>query len=185
MAETSAQDITTYNLAHLPGLVQSEEYTRALYEARGVLPPDQIETAVRFRTERTTLMRRHDRPQCTFYIHENALRLAVGSAEVMQDQLMRLLFNTHCLRVIRAASGPAGVFMANYVLWNFEKRSTVAHSESEIAQVFVQDPAGVNGCKKIFERLDAVALGEAQSRAMVADLASRVREDHSRQLRLV
>lgn len=184
MAETTAQNITTYNLAHLPGLVQSEEYTRALYEARGVLPPDQIETAVRFRTERTTLMRRHDRPQCTFYVHENALRLSVGSAEVMEDQLMRLLFNTHSIRVIRAASGPAGVFMANYVLWNFEKRSAVAHTESEIAQVFVQDPAGVKSCKTIFERLDDVALSETQSRTMVADLASRAREDHGRQLHL-
>ncbi|WP_053737975.1 helix-turn-helix transcriptional regulator [Nocardia sp. NRRL S-836] len=176
MAETTAQGITCYTLATMPGLVQSEEYTQALYEARGVLPPDQIEVAVRFRSERTTLLQRHDRPQCTFFIHENALRLQVGSAEVMEDQLMRLLFNTHVIRIVTAASGPAGVFMGAYTLWDYEKRSAVAYAESDIAQVFVQDQAGVKGCKAIFERLDAVALNETQSRAMVADLASRARQ---------
>ncbi|GGM83769.1 transcriptional regulator [Lentzea pudingi] len=184
MAESSAESLFTYNLAHLPGLSQSKEYTQAVYEDRAVLPPDKIEAAVRFRSERTTLLRRHDRPLCTFFIHENALRLNVGGPEVMEDQLMRLLFNTHSIRVVRAASGAAGVYLAEYVLWNFEKRSTVAYAESEIAQVFVQDPSGVKDCKKIFERLDSIALSEEQSRAMVADLASRAREDHGRQLSL-
>lgn len=45
--------------------------------------------------------------------------------------------------------------------------------------VFVQDLAGVKMCKSIFARLDALALDEEQSRSMVADLASRSREDLS------
>ncbi|WP_330278316.1 DUF5753 domain-containing protein [Lentzea sp. NBC_00516] len=184
MAESSAQKIFSYNLAVMPGLSQSEEYALSLYEARGVVPPDQIKVAVRARMERQAFLRSHDRPQCTYFIHENALRLRVGSPEVMEDQLMRLLFQSHILRVVSASSGPAGVFMASYTMWEYEKRSTVAFTDCEIAQVFVQDHAGVKGCKKIFERLDAVALSEAQSRAMVADLASRAREDHNRQLHL-
>jgi hypothetical protein len=97
----------------------------------------------------------------------------------MEDQLMRLLFHTHVIRIVPAASGPAGVFAAPYVLWEYEKRSSVAYTESDLAMVFVQDLAGVKQCKSIFARLDAVALDEEQSRAMVADLASRSREDLS------
>ncbi|ANZ37886.1 hypothetical protein BBK82_19305 [Lentzea guizhouensis] len=179
MAESAAQAIITYDLTTIPGLLQTEEYALALYEARGVLAPELIAAAVRFRMERQTLLQRHDRPACTFYIHENALRLKVGTDAVMEDQLMRLLFHTHVLRIVPAASGPAGVFMAHYVLWEYEKRGSVAYSHSDIARVFVQDEVGVKRCKSIFARLDALALDEGQSRTMVADLASRSREDLS------
>jgi len=92
---------------------------------------------------------------------------------------MRLLFHTHVIRIVPAASGVTGILMAPYVLWEYEKRSSVAYTESDLAMVFVQDLAGVKRCKSIFKRLDALALGEEQSRTMVADLASRSREDLS------
>jgi hypothetical protein len=95
----------------------------------------------------------------------------------MEDQLMRLLFHTHSIRIVSAASGAAGAFTGPYVLWEWEKRSSVAYTESDLAMVFVQDLAGVKTCKSIFKHLDAVALSEEQSRTMVADLASRSRED--------
>jgi hypothetical protein len=97
----------------------------------------------------------------------------------MEDQLMRLLFNTHVIRIVPEASGPAGALSAEYMLWEYEKRSSVAYTESDLAQVFVQDLAGIKRCKAIFASLDALALDEEQSRSMVADLASRSREDLS------
>ncbi|HUQ56850.1 helix-turn-helix transcriptional regulator [Lentzea sp.] len=179
MADSTAHKITTYNITTIPGLVQTEAYARAVFEARGVLTPDLIEAAVRFRMNRQAILLRPDRPACTLYIHENALRVKVGSDEVMKDQFMRLLYRTHVVRIVPAACGPSGVFMANYVLWQYEKRSGVAFTESDIAKVFVQDLAGVKRCKSIFTRLDALALDEEQSRTMVANFASRSREDLS------
>jgi transcriptional regulator with XRE-family HTH domain len=179
MAESAAQVITSYDLTYIPGLLQTEEYALALYEARSVLTPELIAEAVRFRMARQAILQKHNRPACTFYIHENALRLKVGTDAVMEDQLMKLLFHTHALRIVPATSGPAGVLMANYILWQYEKRGDVAYSECDIAQVFVQDQVGTQRCKSLFRRLDALALSEEQSRTMVADLASRSREDLS------
>ena len=178
MAESSADKITSYSLTAIPGLVQTEDYATAHFET-GTIAPDEIETAVRFRMERQAILRRPNRPLCTFYIHENALQLKIGSDAVMEDQLMRLLFHTHIIRIVPASSGAAGVFAAPYVLWEYEKRSSVAYTESDLAMVFVQDLAGVKTCKSIFAQLDALALSEEQSRSMVADLASRSREDLS------
>ncbi|WP_030471256.1 helix-turn-helix domain-containing protein, partial [Lentzea aerocolonigenes] len=158
MAESSADKITSYNMTSIPGLLQSEEYATALIEACGTIAPDEIEAHVRFRMERQAILRRPDRPQCTFYIHENALRLKVGSDEVMEDQLMKLLFHTHVIRIVSAASGAAGAFTGPYVLWEWEKRSPVAYTESDLAMVFVQDLPGVKHCKSIFKHLDALAL---------------------------
>ncbi|MFC3891691.1 DUF5753 domain-containing protein [Lentzea rhizosphaerae] len=176
MAESSADKITSYSLTTIPGLVQTEDYATAHFEA-GTIARDEIAAAVRFRVERQAILSRPNRPLCTFFIHENALRLKVGSDAIMEDQLMRLLFHTHIIRIVPASSGPAGVFAAPYVLWEYEKRSSVAYTESDLAMVFVQDLAGVKTCKSIFAHLDALALSEEQSRSMVADLASRSRED--------
>src|SRR5687768_4353059 len=52
MAESTADKITTYNMTTIHGLVQSEEYASALYEARGLHAPEVIEKSVRFRMER-------------------------------------------------------------------------------------------------------------------------------------
>lgn len=179
MAESIADKITSYSLTTIPGLVQTPGYATALIEACGTVSPDEIETHVRFRTERQAILRRPNRPQCVFYIHENALRLKVGSDEIMEEQFRRLLFRTHVIRIVPAANGAAGLFMAPYVLWEYEKRNSVAYTESDLAMVFVQDLAGVRRCKTIFKRLDGLALGEEQSRTMVAELASRSREDLS------
>lgn len=179
MAESSADKITSYNMTTMPGLAQSEEYARALFELRSTLAPDVIDRAVRFRMERQAILRRQGRPQCTFYIHEYALRLKVGTDEIMEDQLMRLLFQTYAIRIVPESSGAAGAIASEYMLWEYEKRSSVAYTASELAQVFVQDLAGIKLCKSIFAGLDALALSEEESRSMVADLASRSREDLS------
>lgn len=179
MAESTADTITTYNMTTIHGLVQTEQYASALFEARGLHAPEVIERNVRFRMERQAILRRPNRPHCTFYIHEYALRLKIGSGEIMEDQLMRLLFHTHVIRIVPEASGAAGALSAEYMLWEYEKRSSVAYTESDLAQVFVQDLAGIKRCKSIFASLDALALDEEQSRSRVADLASRSREDLS------
>ncbi|MET9231940.1 DUF5753 domain-containing protein [Lentzea sp. NPDC003310] len=179
MAESTADKITSFTMTSMPGLVQTREYAVALFQARGLLAPEVIERAVRFRMERQSILLRPNRPQCVFYIHEYALRLKVGSDEIMEDQLMRLLFHTHVIRVVPESAGAAGALPAEYMLWEYEKRSSSAYQGSDLAQVFVQDLAGVKHCISIFKLLDALALDEEQSRSLVADLASRSREDLS------
>ncbi|MGI5504757.1 helix-turn-helix domain-containing protein [Lentzea sp. CA-135723] len=179
MAEAAADKITSFVMTSMPGMVQTKEYATALFQVRGLLAPEVIERAVRFRMERQTILQRPNRPQCGFYIHEYALRLKVGTDEVMEDQLMRLLFHTHAIRVVPESAGAAGALPAEYMLWEYEKRGSAAYQGSDLAQVFVQDLAGVQHCKSIFKLLDALALDEEQSRSMVADLASRSREDLS------
>src|SRR5688572_23418055 len=66
MAESSADKITSYSLTTIPGLVQTEEYATALFEADGTVNSGEIPTFVRFRIERQAILRRPNRPQCTF-----------------------------------------------------------------------------------------------------------------------
>jgi hypothetical protein len=175
MAESSANKITSYDDKLIPGLLQLEEYTEEVFRRTGLTTEDEMKAGVRFRVERQSILRRPDRPEATFYVHESALHLRIGSVELMKAQLTRLLFNTHVVRIVRANSAPP--LLAGFVLWEFEKAAPVAFTESDLAKVFLQDPVSVASCRSIFQRLDEVALDAGQSRRVLAKLVGSLRED--------
>lgn len=76
----------------LPGMVQTEAYTRAILTAiqrrRGL--SDDIEAALASRAERTRLLRRGGRT-FAFLIEESVLRAGLGGPEVMAEQLSHLV----------------------------------------------------------------------------------------------
>ncbi|WP_243718289.1 helix-turn-helix transcriptional regulator [Actinomadura sp. 7K534] len=81
----------SYSSWLLPGLLQTEDYTRAVLQAvrrrRGLI--DDVEAAVAVRMERKQLLRRPGRT-FAFLVEESVLRTGVGGADVMRGQLAHL-----------------------------------------------------------------------------------------------
>lgn len=174
MVEAMTTKITSYDILTIHGLMQAEGYARYLFVDSYVEAPEEIETLVQARIDRQTIMRRPNRPECLFYVHELALRMQLGDARVREDQYLRLLFNTHNLRVV-----PANVsaFRSPATLYEFGKASPVVYTESDTAQVYAQDSVAVARARRLFQRLDAVALDEEQSKRKLAEYVSGLRED--------
>ncbi|KOV79641.1 helix-turn-helix transcriptional regulator [Nocardia sp. NRRL S-836] len=175
MTESMATKITSFEVLVPPGLLQTENYARRLFQEAGVTLAD-IEPGVRLRMERQTVLRRPFRPECLFYIHELALQLRLGDAQAMEDQYLRLLFNTHILRIIPAHIRIAAV-QAKCTLYEFDKAEPLVFSETGTAQVFAQGAEVVARARQTFQRLDAVALDEEQSKSKLAEYISSLRED--------
>src|SRR5205807_2104288 len=74
--ETTATTIHNFEVTVIPGLLQTEDYARALITS-GLTPENAVEPKVRARKDRQVLLRREHPPTCQFFIHENALRLPV------------------------------------------------------------------------------------------------------------
>ncbi|WP_374237331.1 helix-turn-helix domain-containing protein [Lentzea sp. CC55] len=174
MTEAMATKIISLDIMTVPGLVQVEGYTRELFVDSHIEAPEDIEKFVRARMERQAILRRPNRPECLFYVHELALRMPLGSASLREDQYLRLLFNTHILRVVPAHMT---AFRSPCVLYEFEKASSVVYCETDMAKVFAQDNTAVARAKRLFQRLDAVALDEEQSRSKLMECISGLRED--------
>jgi transcriptional regulator with XRE-family HTH domain len=174
MAESTATKIFSYNTLTVPGLLQTARYAECLCRAAGMTVEEQIPALVRARMDRQAILRRHDRPDCVFYIHELALRQQVGDEQVMADQYLQLLFNAHIVRVV-----PADVLVnsAGILLWEYEKAMPVAYSETDLTQVFVQDRGAIARTRLVFDRLAEVALDEEQSRRKLAEYVNLPRED--------
>ncbi|MFM9447666.1 helix-turn-helix transcriptional regulator [Streptomyces acidiscabies] len=81
-----------YALGLIPGLLQTEEYARALISESCPPPDDEtIEERVQGRLKRQEALKQRKGTVYGFVIHEAALRTLVGGREVMRRQLLALL----------------------------------------------------------------------------------------------
>ena len=87
--ETAARVIYKYEPTFIPGLLQTEEYARALLQGGGH-GEDEIERMVTGRLERQELLDQSPRPQLEFILGEAAVSRVVGGPGVMHHQLERL-----------------------------------------------------------------------------------------------
>ena len=177
MAESSARKIASYETLVVPGLIQTPEYADCLCRAAGIAAEEEIPGLVQGRTDRQSILRRHDRPDCVFYIHEIALQQQVGDLQVMEDQYTRLLFHSHIVRLV-----PESVIAtsAGFVLWEFEKAKSISYSETEFARVFVQDPGAVARTRDHFNHLSKVALDQEQTQNKLLEYIGKPREELDR-----
>jgi transcriptional regulator with XRE-family HTH domain len=85
--EGSASTIMTFQTLTIPGLLQTEAYTRAILTANGA---SHVTERIELRQERQSVLRRPNAPVLICVIDEAALHRQVGGPAVMHDQLVRL-----------------------------------------------------------------------------------------------
>jgi hypothetical protein len=86
--ESAAALIRTYQGQLVPGLLQTEAYTRAvIHGAQLDESPEEVERRVALRMARQTLLTQADAPRLWAVVDEGALRRPVGGPKVMRGQL--------------------------------------------------------------------------------------------------
>ncbi|GAA2380562.1 helix-turn-helix transcriptional regulator [Streptomyces carpaticus] len=90
--EGEAISLWWYEVALIPGLLQTEAYARALIgDHYPPLDDETVEERVSARLERQTLFASKPPVACNFVMYEAALRCPMGGAEVQKEQLLHLL----------------------------------------------------------------------------------------------
>jgi transcriptional regulator with XRE-family HTH domain len=90
--EAAATLIRTYEGQFVPGLLQTDDYMRALVHGAHLEETNEdVGRRVRLRMARQTLLTREQPPRLWAVVDEAALRRPVGGPEVMRAQLERLL----------------------------------------------------------------------------------------------
>jgi hypothetical protein len=173
--ETKATDITDFEAIRVPGLLQTGDYARALLERIANVPTGEVQGRVAARLARRNLFSKPDRPEFTFFVHEFVLHLPVGGSEIMSEQLHELLRmgvrSYITIRVIPAAFGAHAGTTGSCRLMEFSEFKPVAYVEEETAGHFLEEPDEIAAYRKIFADLADCALGERESRDLIATLA--------------
>ena len=90
--ESAATLIRTYQGQLVPGLLQTEDYMRAVIHGAHLHDsPEQVERRVALRMSRQTVLTQAGAPRLWAVMDEAVLRRPVGGAEVMRVQLERLI----------------------------------------------------------------------------------------------
>jgi DNA-binding XRE family transcriptional regulator len=89
--EQAASMIRTYEGQFIPGLLQTDDYMRAVMVRGPDDAPGDIERRVELRRARQALLTRRDSPRLWAVVDEAALRRPVGGPETIRAQLERLI----------------------------------------------------------------------------------------------
>jgi hypothetical protein len=100
--EATATRIRCFEPQLVHGLLQTEDYARAVISANPRLSAEIVEQRVRFRMER----QQRSMDGITVIMGEGALELVAGSSEVMAQQLDRLRVSRADVRVLPFSAGP-------------------------------------------------------------------------------
>jgi transcriptional regulator with XRE-family HTH domain len=93
--EAAASLIRTYEIQFVPGLLQTEDYARAVTRlGRESAGTEEVERRVRLRVARQQLLTQPRAPRLWAVMDEAALRRPIGGPEVMRNQIMALLAAT-------------------------------------------------------------------------------------------
>ncbi|MGW6441963.1 helix-turn-helix domain-containing protein [Lentzea sp. NPDC055074] len=159
MTEAMATHITAYDVLAVNSLLQTPNYARALQAATGQ-PVEAL--------DRQAVIRRPNGPKCLFYLHELALRMRLGTAQVMEEQYVWLQANSAIVRIVPEEAATAA-FQSTCTLFEFEKVSPLVYAETDLARVFAQGEAAVERGRSLFGLLAEVALDEHQTRRKIAE----------------
>ncbi|MFJ3282648.1 helix-turn-helix domain-containing protein [Streptomyces halstedii] len=89
--EQEAVTLLWYENQVVPGLLQTEEYARAVFVS--LYPPleeDELEERVAARLDRQKMLDRRPRPMPSFLIEESVLRRPIGGRRVLREQIKHL-----------------------------------------------------------------------------------------------
>ncbi|MGY5053001.1 helix-turn-helix domain-containing protein [Streptomyces sp. 900105755] len=123
--EGAARVVRSYEPHFLPGLLQTEAYARAVMESGtiGHSDPTAVERHVALRMTRQRLLEQDDPPHLWVIMDETVLRRPAGDAEVMREQVDKLLAYVErdriTLQLAEFASGPHPGTYAPFTLFRF------------------------------------------------------------------
>ncbi len=165
----------------VPGLLQTDEYARAVIEAgTESRDPDVVERRVALRMGRQAVLTRRPAPRLRVVLDEGALYRRVGGSGVMRRQLNRLVDaggrDGVELRVLPFAAGVHAALAGAFTVFTFEDRAAVAHAESMTGGVLHTREDAVRVHLDAFDDLCARAL-DPDASSEFFDRISRSPED--------
>jgi transcriptional regulator with XRE-family HTH domain len=171
--ESAASEIRIYEVNLIPGLLQTEEYARAVISAGMVdKPRADIERSVALRMERQQVARTI-MPKVWAVLDEAALRRQVGGPEVMRIQLEHLRevgsLRNISIQVIPFGGGAHPAMGRPFVILSFgeDLDPDVVYLEDLTSALWVENVDEIDRYNVFFHHLSATALSFESSAALM------------------
>ena len=176
LLETEAVSRFSYDPLLVPGLLQTEDYARALFS--GHCPPldeETVEQHVEARLSRQRLLTRTPIVELHFIVGESVLRNPVGDGSIMRAQYEQLLrvasLRNVSVQVMPAACGFHPGLNGPMVLLETLEHRQVGYIESQEVGIVVSDSRNVSAFGLRYGKLRSQALNVPESARLIEALA--------------
>ncbi|MEU5910721.1 helix-turn-helix transcriptional regulator [Micromonospora sp. NPDC047527] len=173
--EEQATRLCEFEPCLIPGLLQTDDYARAVISAGGLNSVDVVDELVTIRMDRQQLWQRAEPPQCVFVLDEIALRRPVGGPAVLDAQLGRLLelavMPSVRLHVVPLDIGAHVGLTGGFLLAELPDGEQVTYVEDVARGHVIDDPEVVRLVGRKWDSL----LGEALSTGASLDLIRKLK----------
>ncbi|MDT0318422.1 helix-turn-helix transcriptional regulator [Streptomyces sp. DSM 44918] len=180
--EADAVEIKNFEPILIPGLLQTEAYTRAVIHTNpAVLPPADIDERVKVIRERQTVLERKSPARLWAVIGESAIRQTVGGVNVMREQLTHLsgmtAYQHIVIQVLPHTAGAHAGLTGAFVVFGLPQDPSVVCVENMTGTLYMDSPGERQSYGDAFDHLRAAALNPADSFALIQRVAEEMREE--------
>lgn len=180
--EAEADSVRWYAPMLIPGLLQTEEYARAVISS-GLLiaPPGEVERRVQVKVTRQRVLTRDSPLSLDVVIDEAAVLRRVGTAESMREQLEHLgamaARPNLTLQVLPLAAGAHPATSGEFTILGFPDliAPDVVYLENMTSDLYVEQEADVYRYGLAFDRLRGLALTPEKSAQFISHAADSIR----------
>jgi transcriptional regulator with XRE-family HTH domain len=172
--EAEAAAVRWWEPALITGLLQTEDYARALITA--YYPPEErrdVERHVELRMARQTRLTVDDPLYLSAVIDESALYRVIGGPAVMRAQLQRLQqvvdLNNVIVQILPRDAGAHAMLGGQVAIVEFPEAShlDVVYMEGIASDNFIEQPNDIARWKREYDRVRAMALSADDSQALI------------------
>ena len=172
--EETASRMRQYSAELIPGLLQTEAYTREIVTAGG--GDTDVDRLVTVRMERQSLLTRETPPppQLEVVLNESVIRRIVGSRNLMAGQMQRLLDAIEgmpvTVRILPFHAGAHAGMMGSYLILSSsdEHQPDVVYVETQTGALYLEKPSELARYGALFSDAREKSLGPEQSRDLIA-----------------
>lgn len=168
----AAKTLVSWHTHLVPLFLQTTDYLREVLRASSTAPADELAERVQAQLAMQSSVQRN--VKCTFFLHEFALHLRVGGAEVHAAQLLHLLFMANRpnvrIRIVPAAHGAHAGLAGPFTQLTFAKYESLVWVETENSSLLAEAKDAIDGYETVVRALEEQSLDEAESTALIMRL---------------
>jgi transcriptional regulator with XRE-family HTH domain len=175
--EESASRHRAWECQHVPSLLQTEDYARAVLETNIDASPDDVDHRLRHRLHRQSVLDGEDPITLWAILDEDVLHRPVGSVEVMRDQLARLARAARkphiSVQVVPRDVGAHGGMGVGFMILDFPEEAdmTAVYLDTVSGGIRSSQPREVQRFDELWAHLRTLALNQSKSVKLISEVA--------------
>jgi transcriptional regulator with XRE-family HTH domain len=175
LKEAEAPALRWFEPLIVPGLLQTEDYARAIFRTRFRITSDEVDERVAARMKRQEILTRDEPASLRVIVDELVLQRPVGGRHVMAEQLTRLVDAANephiVIQVIPSSVGAHDGVNGAFAIADFEDGPSVGYQEGAVRGQPVEEPEDVKLLDLVWDTVRGDALPRVASVALLEEVA--------------